>query len=121
LFIFGEMIREFCHSVGISDGVEKSKIDKSLILWSACLDSNQEPQRYERSTLPGSSSKISVSPSRSFTFVRVCSRGFWRITGGIEDRREPPTGLDRTGPRFDRQAAIGVKADPARAGHFGSD
>src|SRR3981189_2603001 len=45
------------------------------------LDSNQEPDRYERGTLPGSSSKIGISRSRSFTFVRVCSRGFWRITG----------------------------------------
>jgi hypothetical protein len=34
--------------------------------------------------------------------VRVCSRGFRRITGGIEDRREPPTGLDRTGSHFVR-------------------
>ena len=50
--------------------------------WWACLDSNQEPDRYERRPLPGSSSKISVSRSRSFTFVRVCSRGFCRITGG---------------------------------------
>ena len=64
--------------------------------WWACLDSNQEPDRYERSTLAGNSSKISVSRSRSFTFVRVCSRGFCRITGGIEDRCNPPTGLDRT-------------------------
>jgi hypothetical protein len=42
--------------------------------------------------------------------VRVCSRGFCRITGGMEDRREPPTGLDRTGPRFVR-AAIELEAD----------
>jgi hypothetical protein len=39
----------------------------------------------------------------------------------MEDRREPPTGLDRTGPRFVRQAAIGLKADSARIGHFVSE
>jgi hypothetical protein len=55
------MIREFRHSVGISGGVENIKIDKSLILWWACLDSNQEPDRYERSTLPEKSSKFSDS------------------------------------------------------------
>ena len=52
-------------------------------------DSNLQPDRYERSTLPGNSSKISVSRSLSFTFVRVCSRGFCRITGGVVDRRAP--------------------------------
>src|SRR4030088_721227 len=68
--------------------------------WRAQQDSNLRPDRYERRTLAENSNKISVSRSRSFTFVRVCSRGFWRITGGIEDRREPPKGLNRTGPRF---------------------
>jgi hypothetical protein len=29
-----------------------------------------------------------------------------------------PTGLDRTGPRFAVQAAIGVKADSARTSHW---
>jgi hypothetical protein len=53
--------------------------------------------------------------------VRVCSRVFWRITGGIEDRREPPTGLDRAGSRFVRHAAIGLKAESARIGHFVSE
>ena len=52
---------------------------------------------------------------------RVCSRGFWRITGDIRDRREPPTGRDQTGPRFVVQAAIGVKADSARTCYFGSE
>jgi len=46
---------------------------------------------------------------------------FCRITGGMEDRREPPTGLDRTGLRFVPHAAIGLKADSARISHFGSD
>ena len=62
--------------------------------WWACLDSNQEPDRYERRTLSGSSSKISVSRSRSFTFVRVCSWGFCRITGGgalLRERFSPTT------------------------------
>jgi hypothetical protein len=39
----------------------------------------------------------------------------------MEDRRKPPTGLDRTGPRFVRHAAIGLKADSARIGHFVSE
>ena len=84
-----------------------TQYDKYLILqWWACLDSNLQPDRYERRSLPGSSSKISVFRSRSSTFVRVCSRGFCWITGGMEDRREPPTGFDRTGPRFVRQAEV---------------
>src|SRR3979490_1621502 len=44
-------MRDLRHSVRISGGVEKSRIDKSLILWWACLDSNQEPDRYERPAL----------------------------------------------------------------------
>jgi hypothetical protein len=64
----------------------------SLHSLSLC-DSNLQPDRYERSTLAGNSNKISVSRSGSFTFVRVCSRGFCRITGGMEERRKPPTGL----------------------------
>src|SRR6266851_9042092 len=68
--------------------------------WWACLDSNQEPDRYQRSTPAGNSNKTSVSRSRSFTFVRVCSRGFCRITGGMEDRRELPTGLRPDGSAF---------------------
>jgi hypothetical protein len=75
--------------------------------WWACLDSNQEPDRYERRTSSRNLSKISVSRSISFTLVRVCSRGFCRITGGMEDRRKPPTGLDRTSPRFVRQQPRG--------------
>ena len=55
--------------------------------WWARQDSNLQPDRYERKTLPGNSSKISVFRSRSFTFVRVCSRGFCRITGGMEGHR----------------------------------
>jgi hypothetical protein len=39
----------------------------------------------------------------------------------MEDRRELPTGLDRTGLRFVRHAANGLKADSARISHFGSD
>ena len=42
--------------------------------------------------------------------VRVCSRGFCRIAGGIEDCRKPPTSLDRTGPRFGYlQLLIGIE------------
>lgn len=52
-------------------------------------DLNLQPGRYERRTLPASSSNFSVFRSRSFTCVRVCTRGFWRITGGIDGR--PPT------------------------------
>jgi hypothetical protein len=78
--------------------------------WWACLDSNQEPDRYERSTLPGNLSKISVSRSGSCTFVRVCSRGFRRITGGISVAAKCHQGLDRAGLRFVRRAAIRVEA-----------
>ena len=147
MFIFDGVVLD---CAGIS-GLEKIKIDKHLISirlpsrssrsrpafakrasagnlarfasegWWACLDSNQEPDRYERRTPSGNSNKISVSRSRYFTFVRVCSRGFCRITGGMEDRRKPPTGLDRTGPRFVRHAAIGLEADSARTNHFGSE
>src|SRR5882762_10483954 len=72
--------------------------------WWARQDSNLQPDRYERSTLAENSNKISVSRSRSFTFVRVCSRGFCWITGGMEDRREPPAGLDRSAPRLVRSS-----------------
>jgi hypothetical protein len=64
--------------------------------WWACLDSNQKPDRCKGRTLPGGSSKISVSRSRSFTFVRVCSRGFCRIIGGMGNRRVSI----RSGPRW---------------------
>jgi len=65
-----------------------SEPNKSLIsLWWACLDSNQEPDRYERSTLSENSSKFNVSPPRSFEFVHICSRRFCRITGGVKPRQ----------------------------------
>ena len=44
-------LRERRYSVGVSGGTEQYEIDKSLILWWACLDSNQEPDRYERCAL----------------------------------------------------------------------
>src|SRR5690242_16762181 len=52
-------------------------------MWWARQDSNLQPDRYERRTLSGNSSKISVSRSRPFAFVHVCSRGFCRIIGGV--------------------------------------
>src|SRR3954453_8862946 len=51
--------------------------------WWARQDSNLQPDRYERRILPENPSKTGVSRRRLFTFGRVCSRGFWRIIGGI--------------------------------------
>ena len=59
---------------------------------------NLRPHRYERSTRAGNSSKISVSRSKSCTFVFVCSRGFCRISGGVNG----PTALSAQSPSFDR-------------------
>ena len=89
-----------CKSVGsffdgfVNSGRQHQQKSKSINARVQSL--NLQPDRYERRTLSGKSSKISVSRSRSFTLVRVCSRGFCRITGGIENRRKPPTCLDRT-------------------------
>jgi len=78
LHIFDEIIRDIRHSVGISGGLEKSKIDKSLILWWACLDSNQEPDRYERPD-------PAMPRSRSGTFA------LWRaLSGGLNKREGVP-------------------------------
>jgi hypothetical protein len=85
--------------------------------WWARQDPNLQPDRYERRTLSGNPSKISVSRSRSFAFVRVCSRGFWRITGGMETRR----GSRLDGSAFRTSSRYRAKADSARTSHFGSD
>jgi hypothetical protein len=55
LHIIDEIMRDLRHSVGISGAIEKSKIDKSLILWWAREDSNLQPDRYERHAYTGRS------------------------------------------------------------------
>ena len=91
-----------CKSVGsffdgfVNSGRQHQQKSKSINARVQSL--NLQPDRYKRRNLPGKPCKISISRSRSCAFVHVCSRGFWRITGGIEDRRELPTGLDWMGP-----------------------
>jgi hypothetical protein len=58
--------------------------------WWACLDLNQEPDRYERSTLPRNPSKISLSHWELSGFVRVRSQGFCRVSGGVDSPARQP-------------------------------
>ena len=58
--------------------------------WWARQDLNLQPDRYERSELPGNPCRFSTSRSRPFTLMRVWSLGFCGISvGRIASRRRP--------------------------------
>jgi hypothetical protein len=61
----------------------------------------------------------------SIKIIHVCARLFTGYlpdnTAGMENRRKPANRPRRTGPRFVRHAAIGLEADSAKIGHFGSE
>jgi hypothetical protein len=70
--------------------------------WWACLDSNQEPDRYERGEYPKDLNIFNDSRARLLVFMHICSRGFCGISGGgnCPDQPMTQTGLTTdTAPR----------------------
>jgi len=73
----------------------------------ACLDSNQESDRYERGEHPESLNIFNDSRARLFVFMRVCSRDFCGISGGRQPPDQPESGMAQKA----RKSPVGVEAD----------